>query len=219
MSSLSSVFNSCSTLITLDIYKKLRPQASERRLVVVGQLATVVLVFLGLAWIPLMSNISGVLYQYLQSVQAYISPPIAAVFLLGLFWKRLNAAGAMASLLSGFGLGMLRLVLELNRDSLSGFLHVYATINFLNFAAILFLVCAVILIVVSLMTKAPAAAQIRGLTFATAAEGFAVVEGSEAVGARGESDPAWRRIDGRLSVVVVLLVAVVMLYFSNLFFG
>ncbi|MDH3255220.1 MAG: sodium:solute symporter, partial [Acidobacteriota bacterium] len=94
MSSLSSVFNSCSTLITLDIYKKIKPETSERRLVLVGQLSTIFLVALGIAWIPVMSNISGVLYQYLQSVQAYISPPIAAVFLLGLLWRRLNAAGA-----------------------------------------------------------------------------------------------------------------------------
>ena len=120
MSSLSSVFNSCSTLITLDVYKKINPDASERRLVFVGQSSTVVLVILGLLWIPLMANISGTLYQYLQSVQAYISPPITSVFLLGLFWKRLNGTGAMAALGTGFVLGMGRLLLELNKDSLSG---------------------------------------------------------------------------------------------------
>jgi SSS family solute:Na+ symporter len=122
MSSLSSVFNSTSTLITLDLYKKLRPQASERRLVLVGQISTTVLVVLGLAWIPLMQLISGQLYQYLQSVQAYIAPPIAAVFLVGLFWKRVNAQGAMAALVSGFVLGMGRLVAELGKGSLSGWL-------------------------------------------------------------------------------------------------
>jgi SSS family solute:Na+ symporter len=206
MSSLSSVFNSCSTLITLDIYKKLHPEASERRLVIVGQSATVVLVLLGLAWIPLMANISGVLYQYLQSVQAYISPPIAAVFLLGLFWKRLNAAGAMASLLSGFALGMLRLVLELNKDGLTGILHSYATINFLNFAAILFLICSAILVLVSLLTKPPSDEHLKGLTFATASERVEGIEPIEEVGDRGVSDPAWRRMDARLSVIVVTLV-------------
>lgn len=219
MSSLSSVFNSCSTLITLDIYKKLRPETPERKLVLVGQLSTVVLVVLGLAWIPLMSNISGVLYQYLQSVQAYISPPIAAVFLLGVFWKRLNATGAMASLLSGFGLGMLRLVLELNKDSLSGILHAYATINFLNFAAILFLICAAILVAVSLATRAPSPEQVGGLTFATADQRVGGIEPIEAVGDRGVSDPAWRSRDKKLSIVVIVLVAIVMIYFSGLFFG
>ncbi|MBU1919630.1 sodium:solute symporter, partial [bacterium] len=102
MSSLSSVFNSCSTLFTLDIYKKFRPETPEKRLVLVGQIATVVLVGFGLLWIPLMKLISGQLYQYLQSVQAYISPPIAAVFLIGVFWKRVNSRGAIASLITGF---------------------------------------------------------------------------------------------------------------------
>jgi SSS family solute:Na+ symporter len=215
MSSLSSVFNSCSTLITLDIYKKLHPEAPERRLVFVGQMATVVLVLLGIAWIPVMSNISGVLYQYLQSVQAYIAPPIAAVFLLGLLWRRLNATGAMASLLSGFVLGMSRMFLEINKSSLAegGFLHQYATINFLNFAAVLFVVCSGILIIVSLLTKSPDAAQIRGLTFATAGEG-----GEEADIVRATSDPTWRRTDAFLSVVTIILVATVMVYFSSLFF-
>ena len=117
MSSLSSVFNSCSTLVTWDIYKKLHPQASERTLVRVGQLSTVVLVGFGLLWIPIMKLISGQLYQYLQSVQAYISPPIAAVFLIGVFWKRVNAQrGDRRRWCTGFVLGMARLVLELNKE-------------------------------------------------------------------------------------------------------
>ena len=95
MSSLSSVFNSCSTLVTWDLYKKLRPEASDRSLVLVGQISTTVLVVVDLAWIPLMKLISGQLYQYLQSVQAYISPPVAVVFLIGVFWKRVNPRGAI----------------------------------------------------------------------------------------------------------------------------
>jgi SSS family solute:Na+ symporter len=85
-----------------------------------------------------MKFISGELYKYLQSVQAYISPPIAAVFLLGIFMKRLNGTGAMASLLTGFVLGMGRLIAELNKEHLSGFLYNYADINFLHFAIFLF---------------------------------------------------------------------------------
>ncbi len=84
MSSLASVFNSCSTLFTVDIYKKLRPDAPERKLIKVGRIATVIVVALGILWIPIMQNISGVLYEYLQSVQSYIAPPIAAVFMLGI---------------------------------------------------------------------------------------------------------------------------------------
>lgn len=216
MSSLSSVFNSCSTLITFDIYKKIKPEASERHLVLVGQSATLVLVGLGLAWIPLMSNISGVLYHYLQSVQAYISPPIAAVFLLGLMWQRLNAAGALASLGTGFVLGMAKLTLELNRDDLGGFLHWYATFNFLNFAAVLFLVCSIVLIVVSLVTRSPATERVQGLTWAYFRK---LPDRAESETHRVSSDAVWRRHDRIFSIILVLLVATVMIYFTPWFFG
>lgn len=168
MSSLSSVFNSTSTLVTIDVYKKLRPEATEKQLVVFGQLATGVLVAFGLAWIPIMKLVSAQLYQYLQSVQAYISPPIAAVFLIGIMWKRVNAQGAMASLLTGFVLGVVRLVLELNKGSLDGLLLAYATINFLHFAVLLFVICSLVLVGVSLVTPPPPAAQVAGITFQTA---------------------------------------------------
>ncbi|HSJ13861.1 MAG TPA: sodium:solute symporter [Longimicrobiales bacterium] len=169
MSSLSSVFNSTSTLITWDVYKKARPQASEQRLVWVGRISTAVLVVLGLLWIPLMQLISGTLYQYIQSVQAYIAPPIAAVFLLGLLSSRLNSRGAMAALLLGFVLGMGRLVAELNKARLDpdGWLYGYANVNFLHFAALLFLFCSAVLVLASLTAPAPAAAQVANLTFQT----------------------------------------------------
>jgi len=94
MSSPESAFNSCSTLLTWDVYRKWRPQATEARLVAVGRITAVILVVFGLLWIPFMKYVSPQLYIYLQSVQAYIAPPIAACFLLGLFFRRLNAAGA-----------------------------------------------------------------------------------------------------------------------------
>lgn len=201
MSSLSSVFNSTSTLITWDVYKKLRPQASEARLVWIGRLSTGVLVVFGLLWIPLMQLISGQLYQYLQSVQAYIAPPIAAVFLLGVFWKRINATGAMAALLSGFVLGMGRLIAELNKGRLEGALFTFADINFLHFAALLFVVCTAILIVVSLATPPPTREQIEGLTYETTA-------------ATAERPPRMRR-EVVLSVLLVLAVIVLWVVFSD----
>jgi SSS family solute:Na+ symporter len=112
MSSLSAVFNSSSTIFTMDFYREWKPQASERELVRVGRLTTVVMVAVSLAWIPFMSRVSSQLWVYLQSVQAYISPPITAVFLLGVFWKRINGSGAMAALITGFILGALRFILE-----------------------------------------------------------------------------------------------------------
>src|SRR5690606_30139473 len=102
MSSLSSLFNSTATLFTVDVYEKLRPGATEKQYVTVGRIATCVVVVLGLAWIPVMPLISrGGLYQYLQSVQSYLAPPITAVFLLGLFHSRINTRGAVW----GLGLG------------------------------------------------------------------------------------------------------------------
>lgn len=167
MSSLASVFNSCSTLFTIDVYQKLFPETPESRLVNVGRVATIIIVALGIAWIPIMQNISGVLYEYLQSVQSYIAPPITATFLLGLFWKRINKEGAMATLVGGFVLGMSRLIAELNKDSLTGLLHTWATINFLHFCVLLFVICVIICITVSLLTPKPAPEQIVGLTYGT----------------------------------------------------
>ncbi len=203
MSSLSAVFNSCSTLITWDVYKKLNPPASERRLVLVGQASTALLVGFGLLWIPLMQLISAQLYQYLQSVQAYISPPIAAVFLLGVLWRRVNASGAMAALITGFVLGVVRLVSELNKDSLSGWLLSYASINFLHFAIVLFLICTAVLILVSLMTAPPPAEKVDGITFDTTRR--------ETLGPRGAG---WRRADIVLSALLAACVGAVWLYFS-----
>jgi SSS family solute:Na+ symporter len=203
MSSLSAVFNSCSTLITWDVYKKLNPAASERRLVLIGQASTALLVGFGLLWIPLMQLISAQLYQYLQSVQAYISPPIAAVFLLGVLWRRVNAKGAMAALIIGFLLGVLRLVSELNKDSLSGWLLSYASINFLHFAIVLFVICTAILILVSLVTAPPPPEKVDGITFDTTRR--------ETLGPRGSG---WRRVDVVLSVLLAACVGAVWLYFS-----
>ncbi|HEY6945387.1 MAG TPA: sodium:solute symporter, partial [Candidatus Acidoferrum sp.] len=113
MGAMSSVFNSASTLVTLDFYKKIRPQASESQLVNFGRVATGIMVLLGLLWVPFIHYISSQLYIYLQSVQAYISPPIAACFVLGILWPRLNGSGAITSLLAGFVLGATRFILEL----------------------------------------------------------------------------------------------------------
>ena len=167
MSSLSSVFNSCSTLITWDIYKKLVPDASERKLVLVGQMSTVALVAFGLLWIPLMKHVSDALYVYLQNVQAYISPPVSAVFLVGICWRRANALGAITSLIVGFVLGMGKLVLQLCQVSLTGFWYEYATINFLHFAILLFGICTAVLVVVSLLSAPTAQDRLVGLTFST----------------------------------------------------
>ena len=169
MSSLASVFNSCSTLFTVDIYQKLNPDAPQKKLVTVGRYATILVVIAGILWIPIMQNISGVLYEYLQSVQSYIAPPITSVFLLGIFWKRINKRGAMATLVSGLVIGVIRISLELSKNHFEpgSILHTLGNMNFLTFAAWFFLVSILITIVVSLLSEVPSYEKLRGLTFGT----------------------------------------------------
>ena len=170
MGAMSSVFNSASTLVTLDFYKKLRPSSSESQLVNFGRIATGVMVLLGLLWVPFIHYISSQLYIYLQSVQAYISPPITACFVLGILWPRLNGTGAITSLLTGFAMGSVRFIAELMAASgtrFSGFMEWLVKMNFLHYAIFMFVVCSIVLVVVSLMTPAPERSKLAGLTFAT----------------------------------------------------
>lgn len=207
MSSLAAVFNSCSTLFTIDIYKKLKPESSEKTLVRVGRIATAVVVLSGILWIPFMKYISGELYHYLQSVQAYIAPPIAAVFFLGLFIKRINAKGALTALIGGFTIGMLRLIAELNKASLAnigGFLYDFASVNFLYFAIYLFIGCSLVMIAVSYLTAPPSFEQIKGLTYATT-----MAEDKAA------SRQSWNWVDVILSAIVVLIIAGILMYFTG----
>lgn len=201
MSSLSAIFNSCSTLITFDIYQRIYPRTTDKQLVLVGRLTTALLVICGLMWIPFMKTISQQLYQYLQSVQAYISPPIAAVFLLGIFFKRLNSRGAMAALLSGFVLGLGRLIAEINKDKLTGFWFHFADINFLHFAVFLFIVCAAVFVGVSLTAPPASEEKLANLTYST--RRFAV------------TNPAWKRRDIKLSFILAAVVGLVWLYFTG----
>jgi SSS family solute:Na+ symporter len=201
-SSLASVFNSCSTLVTMDVYRKLRPAAAERTLVRVGQLTTVGLVVLGLVWIPFMKLISAQIYQYLQSVQAYVAPPITAVFVFGILWRRANSAGAMAALGTGFAAGLARLVLELNKASLApGVVLGLVSMNFLHFAIVLFALCSAVLVGVSLLTAAPPDDHVQGLTFG--GDGPAAVE---------PRSPHFA-LNASLSVLLLATVAGVWVYF------
>ncbi len=205
MSSLAAVFNSCSTLFTMDVYRRIKPETPDKQLVTVGRIATVIVVILGILWIPLMKYISGTLYQYLQSVQSYIAPPIAAVFLLGVFYKRINAKGALAVLITGFVIGIARIFLEIYKGSLSGFLYAFADLNFLYFCIVLFVFSIVMLIIVSLLTGKPSEEQLDGLTFSTISEKD-----------KAESRATWNKADVINSIVIVAIIIIVFIYFSPL---
>lgn len=140
MSSLSSVFNACSSLITFDVFKRLFPNSSEKKLVTVGQISTALLVFLGVLWIPFINLLSAQVFIYLQTVQAYIAPPITAVFLLGIIFPYISGKSALITLLMGFFLGALRFVAEFFPESIPGELSWFVEMHFLHFAFFLFLV-------------------------------------------------------------------------------
>ena len=206
MSSLASVFNSCSTLFTIDIYKKLRPNTPEKKLVRTGQIATGIIVLIGMAWIPVMANISGVLYEYLQSVQSYIAPPITAVFLLGIFSKRINGTGAYVTLVVGLIVGAIRIILELVKDSFStdSILYKFGDMNFLSFASWFFLFCMILIVVVSLVTGKPAKEKTDNLTFGTI---------SEEEKSKNKSSYNW--VDVAVSLLIVAVVVAVMIFFNG----
>jgi solute:Na+ symporter, SSS family len=218
MSSLSAVFNSSSTIFTMDFYRHLRPRAGERELVNVGRAATAIMVALGLLWIPFMSHISNQLWVYLQSVQAYIAPPIAAAFLLGVAWKRANGAGALAALLTGFVLGTARFALELayaGQPISAGVLHGFVRMNFLHFAAVVFVFCVAVLVGVSLATAPPAPRKLAGLTFATVDQPVDTSDVPASVAAlpMAPESPAWRRRNVALSVLLAATIVGLWIYY------
>jgi solute:Na+ symporter, SSS family len=205
MSSLSSLFNSTATLFTVDIYEKLKPTASEQEYVHIGRLATVVVVALGLLWIPIMPRISeGGLYQYLQNVQQYIAPPITAVFLLGLFSRRINNRGAVWGLSLGFVLGMGKLVLQSlfgeGKIESPALLAAIGDMNFLYFSGVLFLISVIVIVAASMSGAPPDQKHIDGLTFRTL--DHAAVRAS------------WGTKDVVATAVVLGLVATLYIYFS-----
>jgi len=213
MSSLAGAFNASSTLFTLDFYQKLDPTASQARLVWVGRMATAVMVVIALLWIPVIQGARG-LYDYLQGMQAYLAPPIAAVFFLGVFVPRLNAAGCLAALISGFAMGIFRLAIDTPVTlGLTGYEGGYDAgslpwivnnMYFQYYGLLIFLVSVVVMVAVSHLTPAPPSTQLAGLTRAT-------VSRDERDASRG----SWNWRDVVTSTGVLLLIAATYIYFSG----
>ncbi len=208
MSSLASLFNSSASLFTVDIYEKLRPGKSEKHLLFVGRMATAGVVGLGIVWIPVMAKISsGGLYLYLQSVQSYLAPSITGVFFLGLFWKRINAAGAVWGLCSGFVLGMSKLTIQAfyGQGKLESpvWLARIGDFNFLYATGVLLVASIVFMIVASLLTPPPPDEKIKGLTY-----------GSIHQEAADEIRHSWDLGNKVMAAAIVLAVLGMYLYFS-----
>jgi SSS family solute:Na+ symporter len=209
MSSLSGVFNASSTLFTMDLYQKFQPGATQHQLVWIGRIATVVMVLIGLAWIPVIQGARG-LYDYLQSVQGYLAPPIFVVFFFGVFWKRLNAKGCLAALVVGFALGVIRLAIDtpvalFQQGYPEGsLLWIINKIYFQYYSLLVFLVSAAVMLVVSYMTEAPEEKKIQGLTYGTVSEKD-----------REQSRSSWTWTDIAATVAVLVAILAAYLYFRG----
>ncbi|XP_039348237.1 sodium/glucose cotransporter 5 [Mauremys reevesii] len=195
MSSLTSVFNSSSTLFTMDIWPKIRRNAKERELLLVGRIVTVVLVAISVVWIPILqSSNSGQLYIYIQSVTSCLAPPMTAVFGLAVFWRRANEQGAFWGLMLGLALGLARMGLEFaypsprcgipdERPSLVKDIH------YLHFAILLCALTAGAVVGISLLSRPPAESQIKNLTWWTIPRGRLPPESSTASTSAGTHSP------------------------------
>ena len=171
MSSLASLFNSSAMLFTVDFYKKYRPNRDERHYVKVGRMATVVVVLLGIAWIPVMRGLGKVLYEYLQDVQSLLAPGIAAVFLLGVISKRTTPAAGIWGLIIGFTLGMTRLGLNIFADLIaeeSLIYQIFLVHNWLHYEIYLFFLVIISMVIISYFTKQKDPSLITGLTIRSA---------------------------------------------------
>jgi solute:Na+ symporter, SSS family len=213
MSSMAGAFNASSTLFTMDLYQKLKPKSTQHELVWMGRIATAAMVFVALLWIPVIEGARG-LYEYLQSVQGYLAPPIFTVFFFGIFSKRLNAQGCVWAMVTGFLLGAFRLAVDTPVAlGVAGYEHGYEPGSFLwivnniyfqYFSVLVLIFSIVVMIVVSYATKAPDEAHLSGLTFAT-----------ETHEHRAESRGSWGRTEVVASTVVVLLILAAYLYFNG----
>ena len=208
MSSLAGVFNASSTLFTMDFYSKFNPNASQEKLVRVGRIATAIMVIIGLLWIPVIQGSRG-LYDYLQSVQGYLAPPIFVVFFFGIFFKRINAKGCLAALGVGFAMGLFRLAIDTPVAMMDDFAYtegsffwVINNIFFQYYSLLIFLVCSVVIVSVSYSSELPAAEKIKGLTFSTlSAED------------RADTRSSWNQWDVIGTALVLILILVAYLYF------
>jgi SSS family solute:Na+ symporter len=210
MSSLAGVFNASSTLFTMDFYSKFRPNASQHQLVRLGRIATTVMVLIGLAWIPVIRGGRG-LYHYLQTVQGYLAPPIFVVFFFGVFMKRLNSKGCLATLIVGFALGLIRLAIDTPVQLLHDFSYtegsffwIMNNIFFQYYSLFIFIVCVIVMIVVSYMTEAPSYEKIRGLTYGT-------ITAED----RQQSRASWSSVEVILSFVLMAIIVAIYLYFRG----
>ena len=211
MGSLAGTFNASSTLFTMDVYRRLKPQASQASLVWVGRIAIAVMVVIGLLWIQVIRGADG-LYNYLQSVQGYLAPPIFVVFFFGIFWKRLNAKGCLAALIVGFAVGIFRMAVDtpvtlgLLKDGYAegSFFWIVNNFYFQYFSVLITLIAMITMVVVSYATREPDYAKIKGLTY-----------GNVTPEQKRETRASWNWVDVAGTVAVLLMILGAYIYFNG----
>ncbi len=156
MSAIDSTLNSASTLVTLDFVAKARPEYSQHKLMIVGRWVTLIIMLLAALWAPQIDKVGSV-WKYLQAVLSYTVPPVVAMFLVGLFWKRANAQGAYFSIV----IGVLLAAVFFYVNEIAGL----TSLHFLYIAPILFVVCVIVLVVGSLMTAPPDPVKVEQLSW------------------------------------------------------
>ena len=160
MSSLTSIFNSASTIFTIDIYKRFRNNAGEIEQVIIGRLFVLILVFVSIIWIPIIEASQGSqLFHYIQSVTSCLAPPVCAVYVLALLWGRINEKGAFWGLMIGLVVGLIRFVMEFSYKvptCASGEPDprplLLSKVHYLHFGIILFIISCIVTIAISLLT-------------------------------------------------------------------
>ncbi|XP_033126646.1 sodium/glucose cotransporter 4-like [Anneissia japonica] len=159
MSSLTSIFNSSSTIFTIDIWRRIRPRASDAELMITGRIFILVMCGISILWIPIIqASQGGRLFDYIQSITSYLSPPICAVFILAVAWRRINEQGAFWGLMSGLLVGLIRMILDFvysapGCDEEDDRPNIIANVHYLYFGILLFGISGIATIVISLMTE------------------------------------------------------------------
>jgi SSS family solute:Na+ symporter len=205
VASLAAFFNSCATLYTVDFYKPKHPEASEKKLVWIGRAATWVVVVLGLVWIPIMMGL-GSLYKYLQEVQSLLAPAIVAVFVMGIFSKKITPKAGEAGIIVGFVIGMIRLVANIFKDKLNTMdltaIDWFWNTNWLIFEIYLLVFTVLVMIAVSFFTKKAGEEKLKGITFFT-----------QSPAQKAETKASWNYWDIITSAGVVAVCVLFYIYF------
>uniref|UniRef100_A0A1I8J4G9 Sodium/glucose cotransporter 4 n=1 Tax=Macrostomum lignano TaxID=282301 RepID=A0A1I8J4G9_9PLAT len=171
VSSLTSIFNSASTIFTIDIWKRIRSHAPDMELMIVGRVFVLGMVAVGVAWIPIVKS-GAELFHYIQAVTSYLSPPVCAVYMAAVLWKRCNEKGAFWGLIVGFVVGMIRFIVEYSYEKFScheayksTLPDVIGKMHYLHFGILLFVISLIVIVVVSLLTEPIPDVHLHRLTF------------------------------------------------------